>query len=470
MAADLCDLTATEQRALIAARVASAREVLDAPRRGVADVNPAVNAIVGADPEVAYRSAARIDGDLAAGRDPGPLAGLVTAHKDLTETADFVTTYGSPVFAGNRPAADSLLVSRIKAAGAVAIGKTNSPELGAGSHTFNPVYGTTRNPYDLARSAGGSSGGAAVALRCAMVAVADGSDTGGSLRNPAAWNNVVGFRTSSRLVPQVGRGNAWSTLSVEGPMARCVDDLVLLLAVMAGPDTRDPLCRQIVLPDGEPLPPAAGTLRVAWSPTLGGLPVEDDVAGVLSSFVATVESLGWSVDVDEPDFEGADESFRILRAFNIACGRGVMLGDRLGEVKATVQDEVARGRALSSSELGWAMVKSAELWQRGVGFFSRYDLLIAPVTQVSPFPVELEHPSEVAGQPMTTYIDWMKSNCRITSLGLPALSLPAGFTPAGLPVGAQLVGAPWGDLDLLRAAKALEASTGFGNAGPELSS
>jgi amidase len=209
---------------------------------------------------------------------------------------------------------------------------------------------------------------------------------------------------------------------------------------------------------------------VAWSPTLGGLPVEDDVAGVLSSFVATVESLGWSVDVDEPDFEGADESFRILRAFNIACGRGVMLGDRLGEVKATVQDEVARGRALSSSELGWAMVKSAELWQRGVGFFSRYDLLIAPVTQVSPFPVELEHPSEVAGQPMTTYIDWMKSNCRITSLGLPALSLPAGFTPAGLPVGAQLVGAPWGDLDLLRAAKALEAATGFGNAGPELSS
>ena len=465
-ALELTRRSAVDQRRLIAERAVSATELLEAHLAVVQAVNPAVNAVVGMDAEVARHRAADVDRRLAAGDDPGLLAGLVTAHKDLTETADFVTTYGSAVFAGNRPAADSLLVARMKEAGAVAIGKTNTPEFGAGSHSFNPVYGVTRNPFDLGRSAGGSSGGAAAALRCGMVAVADGSDAGGSLRNPAAWNNVVGFRSSSRLVPRVGPGNAWSVLSIEGPMARSVDDLALLLRVIGRPDLRDPLSRDVPVPD--PLAPADGPLRVAWSPTLGGLPVESDVAGVLQAFVGQVEmGLGWRVAEDEPSFDGADEVFLAIRAFAFAAGIGEGLGDeRLAHVKETVRGEVARGRAMTAMEVARAQTRAAELWRRACTFFERYDVLIGPVTQISPFPVSQEWPTEVAGQPINHYIDWMLSNCRISAFGLPALSLPAGFTDAGLPVGAQIIGPPHGDLAVLRAAKALEAATNYGSRWP----
>ncbi|MCP3992008.1 MAG: amidase [Actinomycetia bacterium] len=461
----VCDAPATEQRTLIEARSISARELLDAHLERIEATNGTVNAVVAMDADVAYKRAAHIDDELAAGRDPGPLAGLVTAHKDLVETADFVTSHGSPIFAGHRPAVDALQVARMKAAGAVALGKTNTPEFGAGSHSFNPVYGVTSNPYDLDLSAGGSSGGAAAALRCAMVAIADGSDAGGSLRNPAAWNNVVGFRTSPRVVPRVAPGDTWSRIPIEGPMARTVDDLVLLLRVMAQPDVRDPLCRELSLP--EEITPAQN-LRVAWSPTLGGLPVESDIAEVLERFIGDVADLGWSIEEAEPDFSGADDCFVTLRAFLFANNLGSALGERLSEVKATVQDEIRRGRALSASEVSRALAQANTLWQRNVAFFGDYDLLIGPVTQISPFPIELEYPTEVAGQPVKTYLDWMLSNCRISACGLPALSLPAGFTEAGLPVGAQLIGRPWGDLDVLRAAKAIEAATGHTNRWPDL--
>ena len=249
MSEDLVELTAVEQRRMIGAKEVSARELLDAHLARIDAVNPAVNAIVSLDPEVGRARAAAIDETIAHGQDPGPLAGLVTAHKDLTETADFPTSYGSPLFADHRPAADCLLVARMKAAGAVAVGKTNSPEFGAGSHTFNRVFGTTRNPWGTDRSAGGSSGGAAVALTCRMVATADGSDTGGSLRNPAAWNNVIGFRPSIRVVPRIGPGNAWMPLSTEGPMGRTVDDVALLFGVLGQPDDRDPMQIVLDLPD-----------------------------------------------------------------------------------------------------------------------------------------------------------------------------------------------------------------------------
>jgi amidase len=462
---DVCDAPATEQRKLIEARSISARELLDAHLARIEATNGTVNAVVAMDPEVAHARAAQVDKELAAGGDPGPLAGLITAHKDQVETADFVTSYGSPVFAGHRPEADALHVARMKEAGAVAVGKTNTPEFGAGSHSFNPVYGVTTNPYDPTLSAGGSSGGAAAALRCGMVAIADGSDIGGSLRNPAAWNNVVGFRTSPRVVPRVGPGDTWSRLPIEGPMARTVDDLVLLLRVMAQPDMRDPIAHPLALP--EEITPAE-TLRVAWSPTLGGLPVDADVAQVLETFIGEVGALGWSITEAEPDFSGADESFVTLRAFLFANSVGLTLGDRLPEVKESVQDEIRRGRALSATEVSQALAQANALWQRCVAFFDHYDLLIGPVTQVSPFPIDLEYPSEVAGRPVATYLDWMLSNCRISASGLPALSLPAGFTDAGLPVGAQLIGRPWGDLDVLRAAKAVEAATGHTNRRPDL--
>ena len=243
--------------------------------------NPAVNALVALDPAVGRRRAAAVDEVIANGEDHGPLAGLVTAHKDLEETADFPTSFGSPLFgADHRPTADGLLVARMKAAGVVAIGKTNTLEFGAGSHTFNAVYGVTRNPWRLERTAGGSSGGAAVALACRMVATADGSDTGGSLRNPAAWNNVVGFRPTVRVVPSVGPGNAWMPISAHGPMGRTIDDVALLLGVLGAPDGRDPMHRPIVLPPE--LRPPERRLRVAWSRDLG-VPVERTQLDVLET-------------------------------------------------------------------------------------------------------------------------------------------------------------------------------------------
>ncbi|MEM7272269.1 MAG: amidase family protein [Actinomycetota bacterium] len=463
--AELVERSAVEQARMVRAREVSARELLDAHLARVEAVNGTLNAVVALDPEVGLARAVAVDEAIAAGESPGPLAGLVTAHKDLLETRDFPTTFGSPVFAGHRPKVDAPLVRRVAEAGAVPIGKTNTPEFGAGSHSFNPVYGVTRNPYDPSRSAGGSSGGAGVALRAGMVAVADGSDFGGSLRNPAGWNNVVGFRGSARVVPRSGPGNAWNPMPIDGPMARTVDDLVLLLRVLAQPDPADPLHRPLDIP--AVVSPPDRPLRVAWSPTLGGLPVDPDVAAVLDRLRADLDGLGWEIEEDEPDFGGADECFVTLRAFAYSQ-QGGLLGDRLAEVKATVQDEVSRGLALTAGQVSAAYGHLNVLWKRALAFFDRYDLLIGPVSQVSPFPVEVEYPMEVAGQAMTSYVEWMRSCCRITALGSPALSLPAGFTDAGLPVGAQLVGGPWQDLVVLAAAKAIEAATGHGARAPDL--
>lgn len=447
-------MTAHEQLGLLAEKTISAQELLAAHAERIDAVNPQLNAIVAMDLSIAEASARAVDDARVAGEVLGPLAGLVTAHKDLTDTADFVTCYGSTLYEGHRPATDSLLVSRMKAAGAVAVGKTNTPELGAGSHTFNPIYGVTKNPWDLGRSAGGSSGGAAVALATGMVAIADGSDMGGSLRNPAAWNNVVGFRASPGVVPAVAAGVSRATFGVEGAMGRTVADLALLLSVIGAPDDRDPLSRDLGIP---PIPESIDRpLRVAFSPTLGGLPVEDGVADVVDAFVQSVDRHGWSVDQTAPDFSGADEAFEIIRSYLFANGSLADFADRIGETKETIQEEFRRGQAQSGADVAAAHSHVGVLWRRAVEFFSTYDLLIAPVTQVSPFPIELEYPTSVAGIECERYIDWMRSVSRITTIGMPALSLPAGFDADGLPVGVQLIGGPYRDVELLRTAVTLE--------------
>jgi amidase len=463
---ELVELTATEQRSLIGRGEVSATELLDAHVERIDAVNPLVNAIVALDPDVGRRRARAVDDAIAAGDDPGPLAGLVTAHKDLTETADFTTTFGSPLFAGYRPAADSLLVARMKAAGAVAVGKTNAPEFGAGSHTFNEVYGVTRNPWGLGRSAGGSSGGAAVALACRMVSTADGSDTGGSLRNPAAWGNVVGFRPTVRVVPRVNPGNAWMPISAEGPMGRTVDDVALLLGVLAAPEARDPMHRPIDLP--AELRPPSRPVRVAWSRQLG-VPVEASQLDVLAVTRQTMIDLGWEVVDAEPELALADRCFRVLRAWNIANGPTAAFHDRMDQIKATIQDEIRRGTAVTQAEVATAYAQLAELWRETVAFFDRgYHVLACPVTQVSPFPVETEYPLVVAGVELSNYIDWMASCWRITVTGCPTLSLPAGFDGDGLPVGVQLVTRQGADVQLLCIAKALEEATGFAAREPPL--
>jgi amidase len=463
---DLVELTAVEQRRMVGAKEVSARELLDAHLQRIAATNPAVNAVIALDPDVGRTRARAVDDAIARGDDPGPLAGLVTAHKDLTETVDFPTTYGSPLFTGHRPPADSLLVARMRAAGAVAVGKTNTPELGAGSHTFNPLHGTTYNPWDLTRSAGGSSGGAAAALACRMVATADGGDMGGSLRNPAAWNNVIGLRNTPRAVPKVGPGDPWLILGMEGPMGRTIDDVVLLLRVIGQPDARDPLHRALDLP--AELRPPVRPLRVAWSDDLGGLPVERSQRDVLAAARRAMTELGWDVADAEPDFGGAD-CFRVLRAWAIANGPAAQFPDRVGEVKATIRDEIRRGRALGAGDVARAFDELGAMWRRSAAFFAAgWDLLAAPVTQLAPFPAELEYPTEVAGETMANYIDWMASCWRVTVTGCPALSLPAGFDTDGLPVGIQLVARHGDDVALLQAAKALEEATGHAARRPPL--
>ena len=272
----------------------------------------------------------------------------------------------------------------MKAAGAVAIGKTNTPEFGAGSHTFNEVYGVTRNPWGLERSAGGSSGGAAVALACRMVATADGSDTGGSLRNPAAWNNVVGFRPTPGVVPSVGPGNAWMPISTHGPMGRTIDDVALLLGVLGAPDDRDPMHRPIVLPPK--LRAHERRLRVAWSRDLG-VPVEPTQLDVLAGTRQVMLDLGWEVVDDEPTLAAASDCFRVLRAWNIATGLTANLADRIDHIKATIQDEIRRGRAVSAADVAAAYAQLAALWREAVAFFDGgYDLLACPVTQLLAVP------------------------------------------------------------------------------------
>jgi amidase len=457
---DLVELTAVEQRRMVGAREVSACELLDAHLARIDAVNARVNAIVALDPEVGRAHARAVDEAIARGDEPGPLAGLVTAHKDLEDTADFPTTYGSPLFAGHRPAHDCQLVARMKAAGAVAIGKTNTPEFGAGSHTFNPVYGVTQNPWGLGRSAGGSSGGAAVALACRMVATADGSDTGGSLRNPAAWNNVVGFRPTVRVVPDVGSPNAWQPISTRGPMGRTVDDVALLLSVLAAPDPRDPLHRPLEM--ALPIRPPDRPLRVAWSPDLG-VPVEVSQRDVLDGARTAMSHLAWDVVDDEPELALASDCFRVLRAWFIANGPAARAsGDRLDGIKATIQDEIARGRNTTAADVATAFAQLTSLWRETAAFFDRgYDVLACPVTQLAPFPVDLEYPTEVAGVALSNYIDWMAACWRITVTGCPTLSLPAGFDVDGMPVGVQLVTRQGADVALLRAAKALEEATGF---------
>ena len=467
-AEELVYLSVRELARRLRTREVSAREVVGSHLAQVRRTNAAVNAIVTLTAEQAVAAAHAADDALARGDAVGPLHGIPVVHKDTHETAGVRTTYGSPVFADHVPVRDELVVARMRAAGAIAIGKSNVPEFAAGSHTVNPVFGATRNPYDLSRSAGGSSGGAAAALACGMCPVAEGSDMGGSLRNPASFCNVVGLRPSPGRVPTWPSSAPWSTLAVQGPMARTVEDAAVLLSVLAGPDSRSP----IALDEpgtrfAEPIDADVSGLRVAWAPDLGGaVPVDPAVTAVLASAPAVLEGLGCRVERDCPDLSGADEVFRTLRAWQFELALGPLLDLYHDQVKQTLLTNIAQGRRLTGPEIGRAHVRHGELYQRVREFFTRYDALLLPVSQVPPFPVELEYPTEVAGVAMGDYLDWMRSAYLISVTGCPALSVPAGFTADGLPVGLQVVAPHRADLQALRVGLAFEQATGHGRRRP----
>ena len=453
----LWQLDAVALRQLIARREASCREVLEAHLDRIDAVDPPLNAIVTKRYEQARSQADALD---ASPLRQGALGGLPMAHKDLVATKGIRTTYGSPLYADHVPTKDALIVQRMKAAGAVTIGKTNTPEFGAGSQTFNRVFGPTRNPYDTAKTCGGSSGGAAVALAARMLPVADGSDTGGSLRNPAAFCNVVGFRPSPGRVPD-GARDPWGDLSTAGPMARTVDDVALLFSVLAGPDPRLPNC----LPEPgasfrrvEPVDLAG--LRIAVTEDFGTLPVEAPIRDALGVLRQTLTDAGATVLDAVPDLTDARRIFHILRATGFRRRFGAMSRLEQAQLKDTIIWNLEAGQELTVADYDWAATARAALVARVGRFFEDVDLLIGPTTQVLPFDVDVDWVREVEGRQMATYIEWMESCSWITVTTCPALSLPAGFHD-GLPIGAQLIAPLRADAFLLRAAKAIEAITSF---------
>src|ERR687890_153933 len=393
---DLCLRPATELAALIRSRQVSARELTDACLARIDELDGQVNAVVTLDAEGARAAAEAADAALAAGEDVGPLHGLPVAHKDTHATGGMRTTWGSPIYADHVPIRDELVVARYRAAGAVRVGKTNVPEFAAGSHTFNPVFGVTHNPYRPGLSAGGSTGGAAAALAAGLVPLAEGSDMGGSLRNPAAFCNVVGLRPTPGRVPTWPASIGWSQLSVQGPMGRTVADVTLALSAIAGPDRRVPISLDDPgAPFAAPLPERLDGLRVAWAPDLGGrVRVDPAITAVLSQSVAVFEELGATVQADCPDLSDADEVFGTLRAWAFDATFSDLAEQHPDRLKESIRWNAAQGAKLTGTDIARAEMAHTALYERVVAFFDRYDVLLAPTTQVLPFPVEQEYPTE----------------------------------------------------------------------------
>ena len=455
-------LTAIEMRRALADRQISAVEATEAHLRQI-ESGAAVNAVVTVDADGAIARARDLD---AQGPDEAmPLFGLPVGIKDTHDTAGMLTTYGSIRHRSHVPTRDAMHVRRMREAGAVIIGKTNVPEYAAGSHTDNRVFGATRNPYALDRSAGGSSGGAAAALAARQVALADGSDMGGSLRNPASFCNVVGLRPSPGVVPVADSVNLLTPLTTAGPMGRTVDDVALLLSVIGQPDPRTPAWTS-----GPVEPPAETSLRslrVGWAPTLGGrIPVEPEVLEVLERAVAVFAAEGADVVEACPDLDGATDAFLTLRAAEFEADWGDALARDPEDFNDRITWNIERGRELSGRAVMRAQEQQTRTIRAGAAFFAEFDVLLSPVAQVEPFPVELDYPRAVAGHAQQHYLDWMRAATAITMLGVPAISVPAGFTSTGLPIGLQIASRLGADHRLLGIARAFETITDFGSRAP----
>jgi amidase len=444
---------------LLRSREISPLDVIDVALERIGDVNPVVNAVVTLAPERARINARKL-GERA---ERGPLAGLPVLIKDLVDVAGVRTTYGSAIFANHVPQRSAIEVERLERHGGIVLGKTNTPEFGAGAQTFNEVFGVTRNPWDTQLTCSGSSGGAAVALATGMAWLADGSDLGGSLRTPAAFCSVVGLRPSPGRVPHGPASLPFDTLSVEGPMARDVRDLALMLEAMAGHEPGDPLSFDAPsVPFTEAVGRQPHLKRVAFSPDLGGItPVDGEVAAICRHAALRLASAGVEVEEDTPDLSSAEAVFTILRAARFAATRGPLLEQHRHALKPEVIWNIEHGLALNADRIGWAERERAALFHRMHEFLQHYDLLLCPAAIVPPFPVEQRYLAELNGHRFPSYIDWVSITYAITLTGCPVLSLPCGFTASGLPVGLQLVGRPRGEGALLAAGAHLEDLLGI---------
>lgn len=446
----------------------SVREVLAAHIERIERINPVINALVALDLDRAMDQAVELDKRWNKDTPKGALYGLPTAHKDILPTKGIRTTRGSTIFANDVPTTDHIVVERMKNAGAITVGKTNVPELGLGSHTFNDVYGLTRNPYDPAKSAGGSSGGAAAALAARLIPIADGSDTGGSLRNPASFCNVVGLRPTPGRVPSWPEAAAWGRLSVKGPMARTAEDAGLLLSVLAGPDSRSPMALDT---PGEAFQgPYASNVRgsrIAWSPDLNGtVPVEPEVMDALVPILHGFIEMGCPLEEVSPNLEGADRTFETLRAWQLEYSLGQLLDQHRDQLKSDAVWNIEQGRSLTGNDIGQAEIAQTRIHHTMREFFQRYDFLVTPVSQVVPFDVGITYPTEINGQSMANYLEWMRLPSIISVTGCPAISVPAAFTPSGLPVGLQIIAPPRAEKELLQLAHAFAQVNKAGTKSP----
>ena len=460
-----CELDAVAARALIGAKKLSARELLESCLRRIDEVDPAVNAMVARDDEAARKAAAAADEATAQGRPLGALHGLPVGIKDLENTAGLRTTYGSPLFADFVPDEDQAIVASVRRAGAIIAGKTNTPEWGAGANTRNAVYGATGNPFDPMKSAAGSSGGSGVVLATGMVPIATGSDTGGSLRNPAAYNGIVGFRPSPGLVPSEKRPLGWNPLPVLGPMARTVPDLCLLLSTMVSDDARDPLATTIhgrqVRDPAEFVRPGAidlASLRVAVTPDFGFAPTERHIREVFADKIASISPLFGSVEQATPDCSGADETFEVLRAVAFLAAMHERVRDTPELVGPNVRANVEEGLRYTALDITRALKQQTVLYKNWQRFFADYDVILSPAVTLSPRPWSELYPTEIDGAPTRTYFHWLALAYAVTNVGHPAISLPVGRDRAGMPFGLQIVGPRGGDAKVLAVAAALEAA------------
>jgi amidase len=458
---DLCLTPATELVRLFRARKVSPLEVMQAVLARIDQVNPQVNAYVTVVRESALGAARAATRALRRGPRLPPLHGVPVSIKDLTPTKGIRTTWGSKIYEQHIPEEDALIVERLKAAGAIVVGKTNTPEFGAGANTFNAVFGATRNPWNLALTCGGSSGGAAVALATGMGPIAQGGDLGGSLRIPAAFCGVVGFRTTPGLVPAYPKELAWDTLDVIGPMARTVPDVALMLSVVAGPDDRAPLSYAVDTREFVKAvkAPSVRGWRIAWTPDLNGLiPVEEEVAAVAEGATKVFRSLGATVEAASPDFAEVNEIVLATRGLSMVAHHA----DRLARWKDQMQQglvwNIEQGLRLTPQEIGRGEKLRTVLWHRVREFMETRDLLILPTVAVPPFPVELAYPTAINGKALESYTQWFFLTYGITVTGLPAISIPCGFSKSGLPVGLQIVGRRRQEAAVLRAAAAFEAA------------
>jgi amidase len=465
---EICHMRAVDMVEAIRAKKLSSREVMQAHLKQIGRVNARVNAMVTMVPEEQLMAqAAAADEALANGKWLGPLHGLPVAVKDLHETHGIRTTYGSPLHKDNVPDFDCRVVQREKEAGAIVLGKTNVPEFGLGSQTFNPVFGPSHNPYDVTKTCGGSTGGGAVAVVCGMAPLADGSDMGGSLRNPPNFCNAVGIRPSPGRVSNVPTHLAWSTLSVAGPVARNVTDCAYFLSVLAGYDHHSPISiEQTGSQFAQPLGNRSFQgVRVAMFKDMG-LPWDPEVKSAVQAQRKVFASLGCIVEDAEPDFSGANESFLAWRHWSSELAFGDLLATHGNELNEYVHWHVEEGRKLTGPQLSRIEARRSALYQRLCNFEGKYEYFVLPVNQVLPFDVNTRYPTEIAGVKMENYIAWMKSAYYISAAGNPAMSVPCAFSSGGLPIGMQIVGRHHDDWGVLQLGYAFEQATNIGQRRP----